>query len=345
MQPACGRQQQRRDALLCASRIAGGFRILSGPGGKALPSKPGGGPVDVQLVSLYNWSFSSLPAAAISFKTLVSGLIASEQATAGLALPVPSRGSPSAALVERLNNGYAPITFVAGAGDQSFAWYRGPFSPVVPQPLPEVGDPATPVAHAQNADELLIYVQKDGLFDLSYAAAWNIGRALALSDSGFAQDINATRLAANGAVTAMAQKGLLSHMTDMVEPQQLLARDSAKRAFTGLVSDGLGQGWTNALNAARSNEHPLATPMSQHRRVRIRRRVPRAPAGYSMLAGTGTGEALGQNLAEKTKSVAQWLAALRRLEPLPFYIWSRIQRCCRPSQSASSMSTSSGLMH
>ncbi|MCO4090636.1 MAG: hypothetical protein HEQ34_01610 [Sphingorhabdus sp.] len=295
-----------------------GFAPYLGPNGQALPEKPSGGVVDVQLVSLYNWSFSSLPATAISFKSLLAGLITSEQATASLALPIPSSASPPAAVAGRLNDGYAPITFVAGSGDQSFAWYRGPLSPVVPQPLPEVGDPATPVALAKNADELLIYDQGAGLFDLSYSSAWNIGRALALADASFAQDINATRLAANCAVTTIAQKAALTHMAGITEPRQLLARDAAKRAFTGHVAGGLGQRWTDALNAARSNDHPLATPMNQHRRTRVRRRVPRAVAGHVMLTTASAGEALSQNLAEKTQSAAQWLAALRRLQPLPF---------------------------
>src|SRR6185295_16105745 len=90
----------------------------------------------------------------------------------------------------RLQDGYVPVSFMTESGDETFAWYRGPFTATVPQPLPAVGNPAVPVAQATSADALWIYLAEQGLFDLSYAAAWNVGRALALADAAFAEAVH-----------------------------------------------------------------------------------------------------------------------------------------------------------
>jgi IPT/TIG domain len=293
-----------------------GFSAYLGPSGQPLPSKPSGGLADVQLVSLYSWTFTSLPSEGQSFKQLVGGLIQSQQATAVLALPVPKGASLPASTLSRLQDGYAPLAFVAGSGEQSFAWYRGPLSPVVPQPLPQVGDGFS-VSTATTADALLIYLAEQGLFDLSYAAAWNIGRALALADAAFAEAINASRLATNGALSALSQKSVLPHLSGEVPASNLMAPDAARRGFARRMADGLGQRWTAALTTARVSGSATATAPPGSRRMRSTlRRV--APTPQTMLEQPGVSAALGQNLQEQTEAVAAWLARLRRLEMVPF---------------------------
>jgi hypothetical protein len=192
-------------------------------------SRRGGGPQDVQLVSLYSWTFTSQPEAGVSFSDLVAGLIASERVTPALRLPAaPSVRLPPPA-VARIREGYAPLPFVTGAGEQTFAWYRGPFTPVVPRPLPQVGDPPVGVDEATSADALMIYLAKQGLFDLSYAAAWNIGRQLALADAQFAQTMSRYRREARSALGRLAQRMAAPHLAGMDKPGDLLAPDAARR--------------------------------------------------------------------------------------------------------------------
>src|SRR5262249_17920935 len=63
-------------------------------------------------------------------------------------------------------------------GEQTFAWYRGP---LVPAPVVR-----TRFAPITTSGAAVIYDQQSGLFDQSYAVAWETGRMLALADRSFA---------------------------------------------------------------------------------------------------------------------------------------------------------------
>jgi hypothetical protein len=281
---------------------------------KTIPTKPGSKELmDVQMVSLYNWTFVSTPGPFLSFEGLVNKLIASEDAGRGggaLRLP-PAEGLPPAAQ-GRLRDGYVALKFIAGSGDETFAWYRGPFSPVVPQPLPPVGPPpGVPAARATSADALMIYLAEQGLFDMSYAAAWNTGRNLALADAHFAQAVNRYVRAARSAVATIAQRLALPHFAGEQDPRELLARDASRRHFAALVGDGIGRQWTEALARARGGERPAPASRSG---VGVR------PAlhAHELWARPETAAAVGEHLAEHLDPVADWLANLGLLYPVPF---------------------------
>jgi hypothetical protein len=291
-----------------------GFAAYLGPNGQPIPKKPGGGMVDVQMVSLAHWTFVSLPQTGLSFEKLVQGLIDSEQETPALRLPVSGTPPVPQAVLDRLHDGYAPLTFVAGSGDESFAWYRGPFTPEVPQPLPEVGNPPVCARHATTADALMIYLAEEGLFDLSYAAAWNIGRELALADAGFAQSINTYRQAANAALTRLSQRLALPHFSAKSDPGQLAARDATRAHFSRLVGDGLGRKWTSTLESVRAGVRPQA--QRAYRLSPLARRGTIHPR--EALAIPGAAQAITENVQEVLDSIAAWLAKLSLLYPIPF---------------------------
>lgn len=75
-----------------------------------------------------------------------------------------------------------PLPFRAHSGEHTFAWYRGPLSPVRPRPLPT---PPELLGRPRSASQLLIYLEEFGIFDVSYAAAFSLGRALAVADTDF----------------------------------------------------------------------------------------------------------------------------------------------------------------
>lgn len=292
-----------------------GFADYLGPAPqKTIPTKPNSKDLmDVQMVSLYSWTFVSLPESFLGFEELVKKLIASEATTQGggaLRLP-PASGLPPAAQ-GRLADGYVALKFIAGAGDETFAWYRGPFTPVVPQALPPVGPaPGVPVAQATSADALMIYLAEQGLFDLSYAAAWNIGRNLALADAHFSQAINRYVHGARTAVATIAQRLGLSHFAGEQDPRKLLARDASRRHFAELVADGMAQQWTEALARARRGERPVSAARSMdHGR--------RTAHPRELWARPETAAAVAEHVSEKLDPVAEWLANLGLLYPVPF---------------------------
>ena len=292
-----------------------GFADYLGPAPqKTIPTKPNSKDLmDVQMVSLYSWTFVSLPESFLSFEELVKKLIASEATNQGggaLRLP-PVSGLPPA-VQSRLDDGYVALKFIAGSGDETFAWYRGPFSPVVPQALPPVGPaPGVPVAQATSADALMIYIAEQGLFDMSYAAAWNMGRNLALADAHFAQAINHYVHAAKTAVATIAQRRGLPHFASEQDPRKLLARDASRRHFAELVGEGLGQEWTGALVRARRGERPVSASRS-------RAHVRLLPHPRELWARPETAAAVSEYVNEELDPVAEWLANLGLLYPLPF---------------------------
>ncbi|MBI1313830.1 hypothetical protein GC176_21260 [bacterium] len=87
----------------------------------------------------------------------------------------PGVGSEqSGVLGQYLRLGSTILPHLTRQGDQLQTWYRGPLAPgpvEVDNPLP-----------AQTADQLLHYNPEIGMFDATYAAAWELGRLLAITD-------------------------------------------------------------------------------------------------------------------------------------------------------------------
>jgi hypothetical protein len=80
------------------------------------------------------------------------------------------------------DSGYSLIKYGMRQGEKTMAWYRGPLLPVATAHVRREKPFAT-------SDSALIYDQKTGMFDLSYATAWQIGRLVALADKSFARHV------------------------------------------------------------------------------------------------------------------------------------------------------------
>ncbi|MCL2923185.1 MAG: hypothetical protein MGF17_00755 [Trichodesmium sp. MAG_R04] len=79
-----------------------------------------------------------------------------------------------------LKMGYVPASHYFRKGDKAVSWYHGPLSPLENPPT-ELNLPLPPRA----SDHLLRYYQSISMLDASYAAAWELGRLLALQDKSF----------------------------------------------------------------------------------------------------------------------------------------------------------------
>lgn len=132
----------------------------------------------VRLVSLASWSFSTLPVDK-TFSSWIKDAWCPEAQRTGstcsagvihtLRMPVNSNAN-----AERfLGQGYVPIKHQTRQGNHLVSWYRGP---LVPGSSPAVKF-ALPV---RTSDELVRYQSDVGMFDTTYAAAWELGRMLTL---------------------------------------------------------------------------------------------------------------------------------------------------------------------
>jgi hypothetical protein len=119
--------------------------------------------------------------------------------TGPLALPYtkPDSETPEDTKVKNaLAMGYTALDHNTRWGDRAISWYRGPFLPFNSKvtrsiPLPPICEEGyvTGTAPLSSADEALRYDPELGMLDVSYAAAWQLGRLMALRDETFAHDL------------------------------------------------------------------------------------------------------------------------------------------------------------
>jgi hypothetical protein len=85
------------------------------------------------------------------------------------------------------SRGYTAFNHVMRQGEKTVSWYRGPLVPLNYDKPTQIQEPVA------CADELLRYDPDTGLFDVTYAAAWQLGRLLALQNQSFALALNRAR--------------------------------------------------------------------------------------------------------------------------------------------------------
>ena len=100
--------------------------------------------------------------------------------------------------------GYTAFTHVMRQGETTVSWYRGPLVPLNHDKPKKQQDPVS------CADELLRYDPDTGIFDATYAAAWQLGRLLALQNQSFALALDRTRKA----LRARAEQLMRRHELD-----------------------------------------------------------------------------------------------------------------------------------
>ena len=129
----------------------------------------------IRLVSLQSWSF-----ACIDHQQSFTGLLTRLDHEPGV-LRLPDVGE--AAANERLAQGSLPLWHRLRQGGKTISWYHGPLATAENRLTEE--DPSAPDLPARAADELISYNPASGMFDVSYAAAWELGRLLALQNKSF----------------------------------------------------------------------------------------------------------------------------------------------------------------
>jgi hypothetical protein len=162
----------------------------------------------VRLITMTSWAFTAGSAHA-GFAEMFSAL----GPALPLCVPAPTPASPPAeastpagaiAAEAIADNGYVALGEVTREGEQTTGWYRGPLTPV-PIPVP----PEEP-APLPCSDAALIFDPASGLFDVSYAAAWELGRLLALASPSFSAALLAWRTSAQKALSLLAQRRALA---------------------------------------------------------------------------------------------------------------------------------------
>ena len=151
--------------------LEGWEKLLNTPSDQSLPAPR------LRLITLANWSFVCDSSGKDSFAGLMQQL-RNNAAQFGIELPAPSASDD---VNQALAKGYVPLDYRPLDSTTAFAWYRGPLSPLVRR---QTDQPAFKLA-----DAALIFDKRTGVMDVSYAAAWELGRLLALGSPAFTKGL------------------------------------------------------------------------------------------------------------------------------------------------------------
>lgn len=197
----------------------------------------------VRLLSLSSWAFTSIPAAG-DFAGMMSNLDVGVLAMPNSA-PVGA-STPHGVVASALADGYTALDYQTRLGERTVAWYRGPCLPVQMAHNEQPGYSAAAGA--------LVYDRGTGMFDTSYAVAWQIGRLSALANRQVVVSLLAwlrTQHARSqqliGRIRVASRHpllGLPDEVADVLEPRL------ASRRARGLVATRLARSAVPAADSA-----------------------------------------------------------------------------------------------
>lgn len=127
----------------------------------------------VRLPVLYKWSFDSTAKDTPGFCHIMEALDVGT-----LSLPDTGKKNDAAEIAGR---GYIPLLHITRTGEKTVSFYRSPLVPYQEERRLH--------RECRSADGEIRYDPVLGMFDMSYAAAWQIGRFMALSDQEMARQI------------------------------------------------------------------------------------------------------------------------------------------------------------
>jgi hypothetical protein len=135
----------------------------------------------IRLVSLKSWRFTCADPKS-NFKELLKKLDHSRSLRLLDPEPTGADSSVIDAAKRYLAMGCVPLPHAMRQGNKTVSWYRGPLAPGNIQ----TKELTLPI---RSADELVYYDDTYGMFDVSYAAAWELGRLLALQSKSFSVNL------------------------------------------------------------------------------------------------------------------------------------------------------------
>ena len=279
-----------------------GFGDLIGGKSPVQPSQ-----AQVQMVSLLSWSFSCVADPSQKFSGLVQNLAYDSSgawrpaASLLLRLPFTPSSATDPATVsaqQRLNDGYVPLGYHAQTGEDSFAWYRGPLTPVISNAVPRN-------SAFETAAAAMIYDPSNGVFDHSLAAAWQCGRSQALADQTYATTLMRLRQSTNDYVDQVSLQGIATPAP---------AQQATHVKLAALFSSGA---------IKKIQEISTAGDAARPKRILRAKKAP-TPAPVNQMRGLMATETVQSGVDQQTSTdpdaiaVANWLGQLQLLYGVPF---------------------------
>ncbi|HMK25417.1 MAG TPA: hypothetical protein VK483_05245 [Chitinophagaceae bacterium] len=126
---------------------------------------------NIRLVVLHSWNFK---ADGLDFGKLIDAL---NKNIRPLKIDADKDVIPDDTMKKALQAGFTPLNMGFRNGTKNVVWYRGPLTPV------NIIKPS--INQFPNADTALRYDRSTNMFDVSYSAAWQLGRLMALKEKNY----------------------------------------------------------------------------------------------------------------------------------------------------------------
>ena len=217
------------------------------------------------LVSLYSWTYSCLPPESVNFIDSMRS-IGFEILTSDYSLKPPesllnsmpvSGDAVAQRLKDRATDGFTLLRQLASTGEETAAFFRGALAPNQP-PVPLNSNFPAQVNFSSGLD---ILDQQLGIMDITYSAAWEVGRTLSIADQNFTASLLRVRRSVQKTAAASAKAGAMGDSfrtkSDILKrlPQTTKFMANLLQNTQGKVKQGVAAGAPSASNA--QGPHPL----------------------------------------------------------------------------------------
>lgn len=151
----------------------------------------------VRLVSLHKWEFFCEDTQRTFKGTLQSLNRLDALRSVQFHLPAGASANPASDAERFLRLGFVPMRHRFRQGGRGVSWYHGPLAPIDWQSVQSPLDTSELAAAWRRngelaitcADELMVLHREHALLDVSYAAAWQLGRLLTLANTNLAMSM------------------------------------------------------------------------------------------------------------------------------------------------------------
>jgi hypothetical protein len=255
----------------------------------------------IGLVSLYSWTYLSVPPNPINFVDVMRNLGTTMQMLKPPQGPLDnlrdSVASQSTAdlktaaqqLYDRLNQGYTVSRWRTAVGQESVAYTRGPLTPL---PTPWKPSVANDWPGSSNTGKDYQILDSDlGVMDLSFSSAWQLGKLLAISDKRF----NSALLRFRSLVHQAAVSSTNMQISGLAPKTAIVGNVASSISELEASSDGTRTPLRLVLPTSNQGAvpppitHPDVAPIFNNNLVRII--GAQVAAGQSLYRGFGLGKA------------------------------------------------------
>ncbi|KAF2403811.1 hypothetical protein EJ06DRAFT_554044 [Trichodelitschia bisporula] len=222
----------------------------------------------IALVSLYSWTYLCLPPDSVNFTDTMrhignsisetgecwlrapDAVIASIDRTGTAQMPTAFKSR----LKERMSDGFMLQRYLLQTGEETISFYRGPLTPRYVPPITASWWPF----QSNFSTDYQVLDSSLGIQDLTYSAAWQLGRTLGIADQAFSAALVRLRTAIQTTARRGVMKALAAKNVGNTKARMLAGLADAIDTVDALASAAPGENVVDPSNrfAVTGTPHP-----------------------------------------------------------------------------------------